>query len=147
MASPFAPIDVSAVARTGGANFPPPVRRHVNRATREELIDAYYRAVDADDPASLRSVFSADATHTRPGQGTLDGLEAIVDFYGGRRLSRETVHRVDGRFHGDDVTLCTVHVEGHLPEGPFEGDVVAEFTFDEDAGRIASYRVYRGYER
>lgn len=112
---------------------------------RNELIDAYYFGLDAEEYETLDDLFTGDATHERPGQGTLTGAVAIRAYFESDRRSFDTVHEVQTRIHEDDVTYCKVRVSGELPDQSFKGDVIAEFTFDDD--RIASYKVYRGYQR
>ena len=114
---------------------------------RDELVDAYYRGLDAEDYAAFDDVFAPDAVHVRPGQRPLEGGDAIRAFFETERRSSNTTHDVTRRIHDAEATYCKVTVSGDLPDGSFEGDVVAEFEFDDDEDQITAYRVYRGYQR
>lgn len=119
----------------------------MNERRRNDLIDAYYRGLDAEEYGALDDVFAADVEYERPGQRTLEGGEAIRAFFETERRSSNTSHDVERRLHDEEATYCTVAVSGDLPGGTFEGDIVAEFEFDDGAEQITAYRVYRGYQR
>lgn len=112
---------------------------------RERLIDAYYDAVDEESYEAFDRLFTADSRHVRPGQGVLRGGAAVREYYETERDATETTHDVKRLVHDDAITLCLVEVRGTGTEGPFSRPVVGEFTFDAAAGRISSYRVFRGY--
>lgn len=118
----------------------------MNERRRNELIDAYYRDLDADEYEALDDIFAADAEYARPGQ-RLDGGAAIREYFETERRSSNTTHDVEKRLHDDEATYCKVAVSGNLPDGSFEGDIVAEFEFDDGEDRITAYRVFRGYRR
>lgn len=116
--------------------------------TRDDLIEAYFGAVDAESYEPFERVFSAESRHVRPGQPDLVGAAEISEFFEADRQSSDSTHTVLRSMHeSDDVTFCKIHVEGQLPDGRYEGEAVCEFTFDPTTGTIARYRVYRGYER
>lgn len=119
----------------------------MNEGRRDELIDAYYGGLDAEEYGAFDEIFADDAEYARPGQRTLRGGDEIRAFFETERRSSNTTHQVTKRLHDDDATYCKVAVRGDLPDGSFEGDVVAEFEFDDAASQITAYRVYRGYQR
>lgn len=119
----------------------------MDEANRNALINSYYEAIDDEDYAAMEATFASDAQHIRPGQGSLVGAAAIREFFETERQSSNTFHDVTKRFHDDEGSYCMVTVSGELPDGPFEGDVFAEFEFDADEEHITKYRVYRGYSR
>lgn len=119
----------------------------MDEAKRNTVIDQYYQAIDDEEYVAMEAAFSEEARHIRPGQGALEGATGIREFFETERQSSNTVHTVNKRFHDEDGTYCRVTVTGDLPDGPFEGDVFAEFEFDDGEDHITKYRVYRGYDR
>lgn len=117
----------------------------MDTVTRERLIDEYYDAVDHREPERFRDLFAQDATHFRPGQGTLEGIEAIVRFFADEWRSSRTTHDLQYVLHDPARTVARLHVAGTFDDEPFDGRFLAEFEFDD--GAIAAYRLYRGYER
>ena len=116
--------------------------------TRAELIGAYFDAVDEEVYDPFDRIFNEESRHIRPGQPDLVGAAEIKSFFETERRSSDSTHTVLRSMHADDdVTLCKIHVEGTLPDGPYEGEGVCEFAFDPDTETIARYRVYRGYDR
>lgn len=111
---------------------------------REQLIRAYYSAVDTESYADFEDLMTATVRHVRPGQGLLRGGAAVRDYYETERDSTNTAHEIEAILHDDDRTLCLVEVSGETPAGPFVRPVVGAFTFDDDADLIDSYTVYRG---
>lgn len=114
---------------------------------RDELIDNYYRAVDNENYAIFDHTFSEDASHIRPGQGSLNGRDDIRRFFKEERQSTGTTHDVKTRFHGEEASYCKVNVSGEIAGSMFNGDIISEFEFDPKSERISKYRVYRGYQR
>ncbi|MFB6310041.1 MAG: nuclear transport factor 2 family protein [Salinirussus sp.] len=112
---------------------------------REQVIAEYYAAVDDREPERFRDIFTRDATHFRPGQGTLEGIDAIIDFFTEDWRSSETSHDREYVLHDADRSVARLHVSGIFDGEPFEGRFLAEFEFEDDA--IATYHLYRGYER
>jgi len=114
---------------------------------RDRLIDVYYEAVDSRDIDRFADVFAPEATHFRPGQGTLEGLDAIQRYFREDWRSSETDHAVDKRIHDPEVTVSRMVVSGVYEGEPFEGRFLAEFEFTPAEDAIVAYRLYRGYER
>jgi ketosteroid isomerase-like protein len=114
---------------------------------RDRLIDEYYDAVDSRDIDRFAAVFAPEATHFRPGQGTLAGLEEIQRYFREDWRSSETSHTVEKRIHDPDVTVTRMAVSGVYEGEPFDGRFLAEFEFTAADGAITAYRLYRGYER
>jgi hypothetical protein len=114
---------------------------------RNRLIDTYYDAVDSRDVERFADVFASAATHFRPGQGTLDGLDEIQRYFREDWRSSETSHTVEKRIHDPEVTVTRMAVSGVYEGEPFDGRFLAEFEFTPADDAITAYRLYRGYER
>jgi len=80
--------------------------------TIRELVQRYYDRIDAADYDGLLALFAADVTYDRPGQGVIEGIDALERFY------REERPLSDG-----DHELHAVVVEGDTAavRGRFEG--------------------------
>lgn len=119
----------------------------MNTDRRDRLIDKYYDAVDSREIDRFADVFAPEATHFRPGQGTLAGRDEIMRYFREDWRSSETDHAVDKRIHDPDVTVTRMKVRGVYEGDPFEGRFLAEFEFTPAEDAITAYRLYRGYDR
>lgn len=99
----------------------------------EATVERYYELVDADAYDDLVSLFAPDVRYERPGQGAIEGREALREFYEADRPLSEGSHEVVSMLRDGD----TVAVRGRF-SGRQDGDRV-EFGF-------ADFHVFEGGE-
>ncbi|PSQ28439.1 ketosteroid isomerase [Halobacteriales archaeon QS_9_68_17] len=101
-----------------------------------ERVRDYYRYVDAEAYDDLLSLFAADVTYKRPGQGTIDGIDELERFYREERPLEDGSHEVRAVVPNGD----TVAVRGRFT-GEQGGETVdlgfADFHRFDDEGAIA----------
>lgn len=115
----------------------------MNVDDRNRLVDAYYGGLDDDDPDAAVSAFAPGVTYRYPGEGAIEGREAVRRFFAERRPTSDTTHDVTRRVHGDSATACDGRFEGdHEERGRVEADFAGFFEFDEDESLIAEIAVY-----
>ncbi|SEM46235.1 nuclear transport factor 2 family protein [Halomonas caseinilytica] len=109
--------------------------------SRLDIVKAYFRRVDADDP-SVTALFTEDVSFYFPKFGPASGKAALVEF--GRRVRREVpelVHDIE-RFHyivDDDHVVVEGTEGGRLrngaawPDGEIsQGRFCSVFAFEDD---------------
>ncbi|WP_339102922.1 nuclear transport factor 2 family protein [Haloterrigena salinisoli] len=100
------------------------------------VLESYYEYVDAGETDALLELFADDIRYERPGQGAIDGIEELREFYERDRPLEDGTHEVDrmivvdghaavrGRFSGvqdgDDVTF------GFADHHEFEDGLIVE---------------------
>lgn len=85
--------------------------------TPEQAVRRYYELVDDGAYDELVSLFASDVRYERPGQGAIEGREALREFYeGGRPLSNGSHTVLSVTREGDTVAV----------RGRFEGDQAGE---------------------
>ncbi|MFB6310253.1 MAG: nuclear transport factor 2 family protein [Salinirussus sp.] len=119
----------------------------MDERARRELVETYFEAVDAESYEPFERVFSDSSQHIRPGQPALVGADEIRSFFETERVSSNSTHTIERWVDFVDGAFCKIHVEGDIGDERYEGEAIVELAFDDDTETIASYRVYRGYER
>lgn len=110
---------------------------------RNRLIDTYYGGLDDDDPDEAVSAFADDVTYHYPGEGAIEGREAVRRFFAERRPTSNTTHDVRRRVHGDAATACDGRFTGdHEELGRVESAFAGFFEFDEPETLVAEIAVY-----
>jgi ketosteroid isomerase-like protein len=105
------------------------------------VVRSYYESIDAEAYESVFALFDDDVVYERPGQGDIEGMDALRDFYLDGRPLAEGSHEVHSMTAEDD----TVSVRGTF-RGVQDGDRVAfgfadffVFTDDSTVGRRYTY--------
>ncbi|MDZ7746930.1 MAG: nuclear transport factor 2 family protein [Halobacteriales archaeon] len=106
-----------------------------------QRIRDYYDYIDAEDLDSVFALFADDIVYHRPGQPSLDGMDAFKQFYREDRPLSEGEHTVESLTIGEN----TVAVRGRF-EGKQDGERVAfgfadHHRFD-DEGQITERWTY-----
>ena len=107
----------------------------------ELIVRSYYEYVDAEEYDSLIHLFADDIRYERPGQSTIEGIEAFGRFYYEERPLDDGSHELDAVVTDGD----TVAVRGRF-SGVQDGEPVsfgfADFHRFNDEGRITERRTY-----
>lgn len=106
-----------------------------------EAVRSYYDRVDAGDYEGLLALFADDVTYDRPGQHTIEGIDALERFYRQERPLSDGDHDLQAVVVEGD----TAAVRGRFT-GQQAGDRVAfgfaDFHTVDDAGLIAHRVTY-----
>ncbi|WP_134670809.1 ester cyclase [Halorussus marinus] len=106
-----------------------------------QVVRDYYDHVDEEDYEAVFALFADDVTYERPGQASLDGIEAFREFYLEDRPLDDGSHEV----HDLAVDGDTVAVRGSFT-GEQDGEAVsfgfADFHRFDGEGRIAERWTY-----
>lgn len=109
--------------------------------TRNELIDAYFAALDEADPELARPGLSDDFVYESLA-GPLEGFDGLADYITEHRSVTESTHDVQRRIH-DDVSVTVGVVTGTGPDGdPVEAAFCDVFEFDDADEAIERITVY-----
>jgi ketosteroid isomerase-like protein len=109
---------------------------------RNQLVEAYFDALDEEEYEELPGLFTEDATYVHP-SATVEGGEGIRRLFAENRRTETTDHQITRRVHGTDATVCEGTVTGEFIDGDaFNGEFMDAFEFDEESERIAVISVY-----
>jgi|GEM_PF-349536 len=110
-------------------------------ADRNELIDAYFDAMDAEDLELVRPALADDVVFESL-SGPLEGFSGFETYMNELRGLSDTEHELTNRVHGDDATAVEGTVTGESDDGPVEADFCDVFDFDADDEEITRIAVY-----
>lgn len=113
----------------------------MSEADRNELIDAYFDAMDADDLEIVRPAL-ADGFVYESLDGDLEGFAGLETYMNELRGLSETTHEVTLRVHGEDVSVAEGTVTGHSEDGPVEAEFCNVFDFTEGDEALTRIGVY-----
>lgn len=83
---------------------------------REDRIDAYFRALDENDPSIAESAVTEDFVYESRA-GSLAGFAGLADYITDRRTMTESDHEQTRVVHGDDVAVVEGVVTGTTEAG------------------------------
>lgn len=110
--------------------------------SRDDLIDAYFGALDESDPSKVRDALD-DSFVYESLSGDLDGFEGLREYITDLRSITESDHRIDRRHHAADATTVEGVVSGTDPDGnPAEAAFCDVFEFTDDETAITRIGVY-----
>lgn len=110
---------------------------------RNELVDAYYAAIDEETFDDLGRVFAADVEYLYPGEPTMHGIDAVLSFFEERREHSNSTHEVYRRLADEEVTVCEGTITADRTDGSeFDAGFVGVFEFDGEAKAIDRVGVY-----
>jgi ketosteroid isomerase-like protein len=110
--------------------------------SRNDLIDAYFDALDEADPDLARDAL-ADSFVYGSLSGELDGFAGLESYILDGRSITESDHRIDDRHHAEGATAVTGVVAGTGPDGdPAEAAFCDVFEFTDDGTAITRIDVY-----
>lgn len=117
----------------------------MDRAKREELVETYYGAIDAEAFAGFERAFAPDVEYRYPDEPAVHGVEEVRTFFEERRELSNSTHDVRRWVTDGAVTVCEGVVTAEGPDGrPVEVGFVGVFEFDDEAGAISRVGVYTG---
>lgn len=110
-------------------------------ADRNELIDAYFEAMDTEDLSVVRPHLADDFVYESL-SGDLDGAEGLETYLEELRGLSNTTHEIALRIHGEPASVAEGTVTGEGEDGAVEADFCNVFEFDEEEAAIARIGVY-----
>ena len=110
-------------------------------AGRNELIDAYFDAMDEDDLEIVRPAL-ADGFVYESLDGDLEGFAGLETYMNELRGLSGTTHDVTLRVHGADASVAEGTVTGDSENGPVEAEFCNVFEFDEEEQGLTRIGVY-----
>lgn len=110
--------------------------------SRNDLIDAYFSALDESDPSVVSDAL-ADSFVYDSLAGELDGFAGLSEYITDLRSITESEHRINNRYHADGATTVEGIVTGTDANGdPAEAAFCDVFEFDADETAITRIGVY-----
>ncbi|MCQ4332989.1 nuclear transport factor 2 family protein [Natronomonas sp. F2-12] len=113
----------------------------MSESDRDELIDAYFDAMDADDLGIVRPALAEGFVYESL-DGDLEGFGGLETYMNELRGLSETVHEVTLRVHGEVASVAEGTVTGESGDGTVEAEFCNVFEFDEDEEGITRLAVY-----
>jgi hypothetical protein len=113
----------------------------MSESDRDELIDAYFDAMDAEELDVVRPAL-ADGFVYESLSGDLAGFEGLETYMNELRGLSDTVHEVTLRMHGEAASVTEGTVTGEGDDGSVEAEFCNVFEFDEDDAGITRIGVY-----
>jgi ketosteroid isomerase-like protein len=110
-------------------------------ADRDDLIDAYFAAMDAEDVDLVRP-YLADGFVYESLSGDLDGAAGLATYVRELKTLSGTTHEITVRVHGDDASVAEGTVTGEGADGPVAVGFCDVFEFDDADERIERIAVY-----
>lgn len=114
----------------------------MSTADRNELIDAYFNAMDADNLDLVLPVLADDFLYQSL-SGDLEGASGLRHYAEEVRSLSNSTHDVTLRIHGDGASVAEGIVSGETPDGDrTEANFCNVFEFDESDSEITRLAVY-----
>ncbi|MFC7157147.1 nuclear transport factor 2 family protein [Halomarina halobia] len=113
----------------------------MTRERRDQLIDAYFAAMDNDNFELVEPAISENIRF-ESASGSVSSLEGFREYTEESRMISDSVHEVTRRIHAENASVCEGNVRGQTPEGPIEGAFCDVFEFDDDEERVTRISVY-----
>lgn len=113
----------------------------VDAETARATAERYYRLVDAADYEELLALFAEDVRYDRPGQGTIEGIDALERFYRTERPLSDGSHDLRTVVVEDDTVAVRGVFSGRQDETTVSFGFADFHTFDAD-GLIARRVTY-----
>jgi len=110
--------------------------------SRDDLIDAYFSALDESDPSIAREAL-ADSFVYESLSGDRHGFEGLRTYITEDRSVTDSVHDISQRIHGPAASVAEGVVTGTGDDGePVEAAFCDVFEFDDEEGTITRIGVY-----
>lgn len=113
----------------------------MSEAERDDLIDAYFAALDTDDPEIVRPALTDDFVYESL-SGELEGFSGLKRYAEELRGLSDTTHETTRRIHDEAVSVVEGTVTGEGENGSEQAAFCDVFEFDADGERIARIIVY-----
>lgn len=111
------------------------------RERRNQLIDAYFAAMDNDDFGLVEPAIS-ESIQFESAKSSVSSLEEFREYTEKNRMISDSVHQVKRRIHAETASVCEGNVRAQSPDAPIEGAFCDVFEFDDDVEHITSISVY-----
>lgn len=109
----------------------------------DKLMETYFRALDEENFEQLKSAFTDDIVYRYPGEGEIQSIDSVLDFFKNQKQTKNTTHDVFRRLSNDDIAIGEGHITGEiLDNGSFEGYFCNVFEFDKEKEKISKISVY-----
>lgn len=109
---------------------------------RDELIDAYFSALDEDDYSLVGPHLAPDLTYKSVGLDALYGPGGLKRYFEELRPFAGTVHDVENRMHSEDGSAAEGRVTGEHGGESLDTGFCDVFGFDEAEERLTRIVVY-----
>jgi ketosteroid isomerase-like protein len=109
---------------------------------RDELIDAYFAALDEEDFSLVEPHLAADVTYKSVGIEPLDGPEGVRRYFEELRPFGGTVHEVENRMHAENGSAAEGRVTGEHEGESIDTAFCDVFEFDDEEERLTRVVVY-----
>ena len=113
----------------------------MSETDRNELIDAYFDALDAEDLDIVRPSLADDFVF-KSLSGPLEGISGFETYMNELRGLSNTDHDVALRVHDEGASVAEGTVTGESEDGSVEADFCDVFEFDADDEQITRIAVY-----
>ena len=111
-------------------------------ADRDDLIDAYFEAMDAGNLDPVREALADDFRYESPA-GDFEGTEGLREYVEDHRSLADSTHEIDVRVHDASASVAEGTVRGTTEDGgSTEAGFCDVFEFDEADGHITRLAVY-----
>ncbi|TKX81600.1 nuclear transport factor 2 family protein [Halorubrum sp. SD626R] len=104
-------------------------------------VRSYYESIDAEAYESVFAIFDDDVVYERPGQGDIEGKDALREFYLDGRPLTEGLHEVHSMTAEGDTVAVRGTFSG-LQDGDRVGFGFADFFVFTDAGTVGRRYTY-----
>lgn len=113
----------------------------MNFDTRDELIDVYFAALDAEDFEQLEPHLATEFRYVHP-DTIANGVDEMQAFFD-ERPRQDTAHEIHRRLHAEDGSVVEGRITGQLADGtPREGHFCDVFDFDATDDHLTRVAVY-----
>jgi ketosteroid isomerase-like protein len=114
----------------------------MNVERRNELIDAYFDALDENDYSLVEPYLSADLVYRSVGLDALHGPDGLRRYFEELRPFAGTVHEVENRMHSENGSAAEGRVTGEHEGESLDTGFCDVFEFDEDEEHLTRIVVY-----
>ena len=109
---------------------------------RNEVIDAYFEALDQANPGIVRGTLADDFVYQSPG-GEFEGGEGIRQYIEEVRTMSNSTHEISLRLHDEQASVAEGRVTGDTADGePVQVRFADVFEFDEDDAKLTRCAVH-----
>jgi ketosteroid isomerase-like protein len=114
----------------------------MNVERRDELIDAYFRALDQEEFSLVEPHLASDVTYRSVGLDALHGPEGVRRYFEELRPFGGTVHEVENRMHAESGSAAEGRVTGEHGGESLDTAFCDVFEFDDEEERLTRIVVY-----
>jgi ketosteroid isomerase-like protein len=109
---------------------------------RDELIDAYFSALDEDDFSLVEPHLAPDVTYRSVGLEALHGPDGVRRYFEELRPFAGTVHTVENRMHSENGSATEGRVTGEHDGESLDTPFCDVFEFDDAEEQLTRVVVY-----